>query len=104
LATTGDLHFLAFRLNELYVAAFDDNEVYRYTLDANDNLTFAQQIDAASPVGIAFSADGAEMFVTGHLTSDLLQRYTYDGASDSWMANGTMDLGISLGGIVIVPG
>ena len=61
-------------------------------------------IAAASPIGIAFSADGAEMFVTGHQSVDLLQRYTSDAASDSWTPSGTMDLGSSLGGVVLVPG
>jgi hypothetical protein len=63
-----------------------------------------QAIAAESPVGVAFSADGAEMFVSGHQTVDLLQRYTYDAASDTWTPSGTMDLGSSLGGVLIVPG
>ncbi len=102
LTTAGDLHFFALRLGELYVAALDDNKVYRYRLDANDDLTYVDATDAASPIGIAFSADGSEMFVTGHRTVDLLQRYTYDGTT--WQPAGTQDLGSSLAGIVIVPG
>jgi len=104
LASTGNLHYFAYRLGDVYVAALDDNMVYRYHLEANDDLTYVQAIAAASPIGIAFSADGAEMFVTGHQSVDLLQRYTYDAASDSWTPSGTMDLGSSLGGVVLVPG
>ena len=104
LQTTGNLHFFSVRARELYVAALDDNKVYRFTLDANDEPTMKQSIDASAPVGIAFSADGGEMYVTGHRTSDLVQRYLYDASSDTWMPNGTMDLGTSLGGVVIAPG
>jgi DNA-binding beta-propeller fold protein YncE len=104
LSSSGVLHYLAYRLGDVYVAALADNMVYRYHLAANDELTYVQAIAAESPVGVAFSADGAEMFVTGHQTVDLLQRYTYDAASDTWMSSGTMDLGSSLGGVVIVPG
>ncbi|MEP6864516.1 MAG: WD40 repeat domain-containing protein [Deltaproteobacteria bacterium] len=104
LSSSGVLHYLAYRLGDVYVAALADNMVYRYHLAANDDLTYVQAIAAESPVGVAFSADGAEMFVTGHQTVDLLQRYTYDAATDTWMSSGTMDLGSSLGGVVIVPG
>lgn len=50
------------------------------------------------------AADGGEMYVTGHRTSDLVQRYLHDASTDTWIPNGTMDLGTSLGGIVIAPG
>ena len=104
LQTTATLHFFAVRKGELYVAALDDNKVYRFSLDADDNPTMVQAVDASAPVGVAFSADGGEMYVTGHRTSDLLQRYLYDPGTDTWMPNGTMDLGTSLGGVVIAPG
>jgi len=64
---------------------------------------FVQLIAAQAPIGVAFSADGAEMFVSGHLTVDLLQRYN-DAGSDTWTPSGTMDLGSSLGGLALVPG
>jgi DNA-binding beta-propeller fold protein YncE len=104
LSSSGVLHYLAYRLGDVYVAALADNMVYRYHLEANDDLTYVQAIAAQSPVGVAFSADGAEMFVSGHQTVDLLQRYTYDAQTDTWTPSGTMDLGSSLGGVVIVPG
>ena len=97
-----DLHFFAYRLGDVYVAGLDTQLVYRYHLEANDDLTFVETIAAASPIGIAFSADGSEMFVTGHRTVDLIQRYTFDGTT--WQPTGTQDLGSSLAGIVIVPG
>jgi len=53
---------------------------------------------------LALIADGAEMFVTGHQTVDLLQRYTYDSANDQWLPSSMMDLGSSLGGVLILPG
>lgn len=97
-----NLHFFGYRLGDLYVAALDLQKVYRYHLEANDDLTFVEAIDASSPIGISFSADGMEMFVTGHRTSDLVQRYTFDGTT--WQPAGTQDLGVSLGGILLVPG
>jgi DNA-binding beta-propeller fold protein YncE len=104
LSTAGNLHFFAVRTGDLYVAALDDNKVYRYAIAANDDLTFVQAIDATSPVGVAFSADGMEMYVTGHMSTDVVQRYAYDASTDTWIATGSMDLGSSLGGIVILPG
>ncbi len=104
LQTTGNLHYFAFRKGELYVAALGDNKVYRYTVDTNDDLTFKQAIDASQPIGVAFSADGEEMFVTTHYNADVIERYLYRASDDTWQSQGTMNVGSSLGGIVIVPG
>ena len=104
LQTTGNLHYFAFRKRELYVAALGDNQVYRYTVDANDDLAFKQAIAASQPIGIAFSADGEEMFVTSHYNADVIERYRYQASDDTWMSMGTINVSSSLGGIVIVPG
>ena len=104
LQTTGNLHYFAFRKSELYVAALGDNKVYRYTVDGNDDLTFKQAIDASQPIGVAFSADGEEMFVTTHYNADVIERYRYRATDDTWQSQGTINVSSSLGGIVIVPG
>ena len=100
----GQLHFFALRDHDLYVGGFADNAVHRYRIGSDDELAFVQDIAADSPVGVAFSADGLEMFVTGHKTSDLLDRFRYDAASDTWIKTDAIDQGVSLGGVVILPG
>ncbi|MFT3700269.1 MAG: hypothetical protein QM831_44405 [Kofleriaceae bacterium] len=102
--TTENFHFFGYRKGDLYVAGLDGNHVYRFHIEGNDDLTMVETIDADAPIGIAFSADGEEMFITGHRTSDIVQRYTHQ-ADDTWAVNGTsIDLGSSLGGIAILPG
>jgi len=100
----GQLHFFGLRERDLYVGGLTDNAVHRYRIGTDGTLTFVQDIAADSPVGVAFSADGLEMFVTGHKTSDLLDRYRYDAATDTWIKTDAIGQGASLGGIAILPG
>ena len=98
------LHFFAQRGTELYVAGLSDNAIHRFEMASDGTLTFVADIAADSPVGVAFSADGLEMFATGHRDSDLLDRYRYDAATDSWTKTDAIDEGSSLGGIAVLPG
>ena len=103
-ANGGELHFFAIRDGDLYVGGLSDGAVHRYRIGAGGALAFVQDIAADSPVSVAFSADGLEMFVTGHKTSDLLDRFRYDAPTDSWIKTDAIDQGASLGGIAILPG
>ena len=100
---SGGLHYFQFCNGVLYVAANSDNCVYRLKLDANDNLSVKDSFPMTGPVAIAFSPDGAEMFVSGHLTSSLVQRFQYNPLADSWIETGIQNEGVSLGGILTIP-
>ena len=101
--STATLHYFAIRQGELYVAALDDAKVYRFQIAADDSLTAIDAIDAQAPIGVAFSEDEQEMFVTGHRTSNLVQRYRYVPASDTWEATTEVPLASSLGGVAMLP-
>jgi len=101
---SGGLHFFAFRARQLYVAAAFDNCVYRFAVGTNDDLTLLDSFTMQEPVGIAFSPDGLEMFVSGHQTSDLIYRWRYVPVSDSWIETGTFDAHSSLAGVLAIPG
>lgn len=99
------LHFFAQRgIDELYVCGLSDNAIHRFHMAADGTLTFVEDIAADSPIGVAFSADGLEMFAPGHRDSDLLDRFRYDPATDKWTKTDAIDETSSLGGIGILPG
>ncbi len=100
----GGLHYLQIFAGRLYAAAPSDNCVYRYTIGADDNLTFVDSINnTPAGVGIALSPDGQELFVSGHAVSDLIYRFEYNSQNDSWTASGTFDTGSSLLGLLAIP-
>lgn len=101
LPTTANLHYLEVHDGELYAAALFDNKIYRFTIES-DTLTLRDNFVASSPVGIAFSPDGLEMFVSGHLSSDLINRFAYDSVQDSWTSSGSISTTVSLCDLVVV--
>jgi len=98
-----NLHYLALRSGEVYVAGLDLNRVYRLTLSAASELALRDSFPADSPIGIAFSPDGREMIVAGHRASDVIQRYDYDAALDTWAPGAIINTTASLGGLMIIP-
>ena len=103
LATTGNLHFMAVREGQLYVAALADDKVYRYDIAGDNSLTFVEGIDSPSPGAVAFSEDETEMFVSGHRDSFIVARFDYDPGTASWTRAGEIDVGVSLGGLAMLP-
>lgn len=103
LGTSGNLHYMAIRQDQLYVAALADNKVYRYDIEADNSLTFVDGFDAAGAIAVAFSEDETEMFVSGHLTSDIVSRFAYDAAGDTWTHTTDIDVAVSLGGVAVLP-
>lgn len=99
----GGLHCMRIRDGVLYVTAFLDDKVYRYTIGPGNALTYKDSIPANDPVSVAFSPDGQEMFVTGHATSALIYRYQYDVHTDSWVQTAVFDANSSLGDVLVVP-
>jgi hypothetical protein len=91
---------MAVNNGELYVAGVDNNLVFRFMIGADDGLTIKDTITADAPVAVGFSPDGYEMFTSGHLTSDFIDRFSYDAASDKWSPTTKLETTSSLGGVV----
>jgi len=80
------LHFMAVVKSALYVPAVYAGVVYRFTIGASDDLTEKDTTTAAAPIAVAFSPDGNEMFVAGHLSANVIDRFGYDATADKWIA------------------
>lgn len=100
---TKNLHYFALRDGELYVAALDTGEVYRFPIGDGDVLGTPTVIDAPSPIAITFSQDGGEMYVTGHRDTFVISRFAYRGDGDTWEHTGDLTSDVSLGGITMAP-
>ncbi len=103
LGTTANLHFMAIRQGQLYAAALADGKVYRFDIGVDNGLTLVEAIDSPTPVAVAFSEDETEMFVSGHLSGDLVARFRYDATEDTWTRTGEIVVSVSLGGVVMLP-
>ncbi|HEX3696695.1 MAG TPA: hypothetical protein VH374_15045 [Polyangia bacterium] len=104
--TVSDAHslfFMTFFNGEILVGDLDGNKVYRLTVADTDDLTVASSFDADGPVSIAVSPDGKELFTSGHLTSDLIDRFVWDATNTTWMRTEQINATTSLGGLIIVP-
>jgi WD40 repeat protein len=99
-ATPGHgLHGLAFNAQgELFVAAPDNDRVFRFTFDSNGNPVSNGTITApGAPLGVAFSSVG-ELFVSNH-SGGGLQRFLFD-ANGNALFNGYVPFD-HLGGVAI---
>jgi 6-phosphogluconolactonase (cycloisomerase 2 family) len=98
------LFFLAIRDSELYVGAVDVNAVYRLTIGAANQLTALDSVAADGALAVAFSPDGQQMFTSGHLTSNLIDTFSYNASSDTWTKTAIVTTPSSLSGIVVLQG
>lgn len=103
IAVAGGLHQMAWRNNELYVTGFSSGTVARVNLDANGIPVSSTLVaNVAAAIGIAFSPDGNEMFVSGHSTN-LITRLGFDSGTSSWIQTGTIATGVNMGWLAVVP-
>lgn len=98
-----NLHYLRVHNNELYAAGLDSSLIYRYTIDGSGGLTPKSTFSAISPISVTFSLDGLELFTTGHRDTDILERFTYDQATDNWILASTLNSTFSLGDALVLP-
>ncbi len=93
------LHWGSWRGGEYFVGDFSGNQVVSIKFDANGNiLSSTQAASVTGAVGVAFSPDGSEMYVSGHSTG-LISRFLY--SNGSWTANGSINTGKNLGDIMV---
>lgn len=95
------MHQMAWHNGAIYVTSFNSGTVHRIDLDANGNPTGSSiVVNSPSAIGIAFSPDGQEMFVSGHTTNDI-NRYQFSG--NAWSLTGTINTGHNMGYLAVVP-
>ncbi|QYK52740.1 MAG: PEP-CTERM sorting domain-containing protein [Fimbriimonadaceae bacterium] len=94
------MHQMQMLNGDLYVTSFNSGTVHKVILDANFMPVSSSVIlNVNSAIGIVFSPDGQEMFVSGH-TSNMISRFLNSGGT--WVANGQIDAGTNLGQLGII--
>lgn len=100
-AGAGSMHQMAMLGGDLYVTSFSTSTVHRVVLDGNfQPISSSIILQVPQALGITFSPDGQEMFVSGH-TTGLISRFLFDGSN--WNANGTITTGVDMGYLESVP-
>lgn len=95
------MHQMAWRNGSIYVTGFNSGTVHRIDLDANGNATSSALVaNSSGAIGIAFSPDGQEMFVSGH-TSNVINRFQI--VNDVWTQTGSINTGHNMGYLAVVP-
>ncbi|MCC6685799.1 MAG: hypothetical protein IT205_02280 [Fimbriimonadaceae bacterium] len=97
------MHQLAYRGGALYCASFLTGTVHRIDLGPNFKpVSSTLLFSLPSGLGIAFSPDGYEMYVSGH-TSNRISRFVEAG-DGTWIANGFIATGVNMGYLAVIPG
>ncbi len=95
------LHYMTFLGDELYLCAVFMDKIYRFSFDAQGNPVKKKSITSPSPISVAFSLDGKEMFAASHYAGGI-RRYQYDASRDDWVYKSTI-LTPKLGGLAVGP-
>lgn len=94
------MHQMAWNNGSLYVTGLNSSSVHRVDLDANGNpISSSVVANASAALGIAFSLDGQEMFVSGHTTNTIFRYLNNNGV---WDANGSIATGHNMGYLATV--
>lgn len=90
------MHQMALHGGSLYVTSFQTGTVHKVVLDGSlMPVSSSAVVNVNSAIGLAFSPDGQEMFVSGHQTN-LVSRFLADG-NGGWTANGSIATGHNMG-------
>ncbi|MBL8059350.1 MAG: hypothetical protein JNK63_01395 [Chthonomonas sp.] len=96
------VHQLAYRDGALYCAGFNSWTVHRINLDANYKpVSSTQLFGLQQGIGVGFSPDGNEMYVSGH-TTNRINRYVV-GVDGNWYGNGVIATGHNMGYVAVIP-
>lgn len=101
IAGANQLHFGSWRNGQLFVSSFNSGTVHAIDFDSNGDVVSSNLVASANAaLSVAFSPDQNEMFVASH-TSGLISRYLF--SSGSWVANGSINVGVDMGDIIVAP-
>ncbi|MBI1333422.1 MAG: PEP-CTERM sorting domain-containing protein [Armatimonadetes bacterium] len=97
------LHFGAWLNDDLYVSDFGTGQVFDVKFDANGAVTGSSVVaNVGGAIGVAFSPDQQEMFVSSH-TGNKIDRFLYDSGNSSWNYESTIATGTNMGDIQVIP-
>ncbi len=95
------MHQMSMRGNEMYVTSFNSAKVHRVNLGSAFVPTSSSVVaDVPAAIGICFSPDGNEMFISGH-TTNRISRYVISGIG-TWIPNGFIATGKNMGYLATV--
>jgi DNA-binding beta-propeller fold protein YncE len=95
------IHQLTRHNGSLYAAALSSGGVFRIDFDANNNPVSSTQVATVNAaIGVGFSPDGQEMYVSGHTTNSISRFLLTAG---TWVPNGSIATGQNMGYIAVVP-
>jgi DNA-binding beta-propeller fold protein YncE len=95
------LETLTIKDGMLYGVGGSSVGIYRLRIDAKDELTYVDSIDATDPISVAFSPDGTEMYTAAH-PDGLIERFVHEEKTDTWVFLDSIDTGTALGSIIVV--
>lgn len=94
-AGSNSMHQMAYRGGSLYVTSFNSSTVHQLALDGSFNPVSSSIIaNIGGAIGIAFSPDGGEMYVSSH-TGNSISRSLWNGSA--WVSNGSFATGHNMG-------
>lgn len=96
------IHQLTYQGGALYCAGFNSWTVHRIDLGLNYKpVSSTQLFSNQQGIGVGFSPDGNEMYVSGH-TTNRINRYVI-GGNGSWIDNGVIATGHNMGYVAVIP-
>jgi len=97
------IHFGTWLGNDLVIAALNQGRVLQISFDGNGAPTITKTlVQTTSPLSVAFSPDGKEMYAGNHFTG-LISRFLFDSLTQQWLPNGSFQCGTSFGDIAVLP-
>jgi WD40 repeat protein len=102
-AENPSLHYMAWQGGVLYAAGLGNGKIHRFLIDLGGNPQQKDTIAASTPSALSFSADGMEMFTAGHRDSNIIQRFNYNAAGDTWTSSAEISAQKSLGDVLVLP-
>lgn len=99
IAGTSGLHNGNWRGDHLFVSDFGSNKVMDIAFDANGAVvssTVAATVSGA--IGVCFSPDQTEMFVSSH-TGNSITRFLYNSGTSAWDFESVINTGVAMGDI-----
>lgn len=102
IAGASGLHFGNWRNDHLFVGDFSSGKVYDIQFDALGAVTSSSAVaNVGGAIGVAFSPDNMEMFVSSH-TGNTISRFLYNTGTSSWDFQSSIAAGSNLGDIQVI--
>ncbi len=95
------MHQMTMRGGALYTTSFNAGKVHKVELNSSFlPVSSSVILSVESPIGICFSPDGNEMFISGH-TTNRISRFVISGIG-TWIPNGFIATGKNMGYLATV--